>query len=487
MSSTHISGFDTDDYNNLDNNNFDDYLSSDKYSSDQSNYQMNMQAFNQSNILENSYPKNFFDNFSPNDQQKIQFEQQQNELISNFNINSSEQSHLSQGIQVNQDQCNVVKPVNKNNRIPIRQKVIIRKQKLLEKQRNGQITQQIEEEVFNQNQESARSEIDKNVNEELEKESSSNSVTTKRSRGKTTKQITKNKDNFDLENEEEFLNLDKKTQQKIKNRISAQKSRDDKKYQLQHLKNENSKLSEDVKQLVEENQQLKEKLKNNICFKCQSQSSIDDCQSEDDYIRQSSPIQMRRSNSNYFNFYGISTAQLALIFCVCLIVVQMDKTQYQQFQSATPNVFIQVSKCEMPNCNQNQVVEYEIPNDNKADQNPLSLIQGIDQNNFQDDIIINTKLLNGFGKPGSSLDLMYLQQNRQNDEIICPNSYVLLYSKDPNEKHNIINLTLTNQTNFYSAYDGQYYPLYQDGQQGQIKLTCLVLKYEQISGSQQNL
>ncbi|KAL4450341.1 hypothetical protein ABPG74_009047 [Tetrahymena malaccensis] len=426
MRSTHISGLNTYDYNNQDNNNFDDCLSSDKCSSDQSYNFRNMFACNQSNSLENSYPKNFFDNFSQNDQQKIQLEQQQDKLISQQNVNSSVKSHLRKIIQVNQDQYNVEKQQR------IKKKLIIRKDKIQNK-KNGQITQQIEE---------ARSEIDKN---------------------------------------------EKKKAQQLKNRESAQLSRDRQKKQLDDLQNENKKLSQQVNQLVEENQELKEKLKNNICFKCQSQSSIDYYQSEVDFIGQSSPIEMRRSNSNYFSNYALSTAQLALIFCVCLIIVQMDKTKYQQFQSATPNVFTQLSKCEIPNCNKNQVVEYEIPNDYKADQNPLSLIQGIDQNNFQDDIVLNTKLLNGFGKPGSSLDLMYLQQNKQNDEIICPNSYVLLYSKDPNEKHNIINLTLTNQTNFYSAYDGQYYPLYQDGQQGQIKLTCLVLKYEQIPASQQNL
>ncbi|KAL4473930.1 hypothetical protein ABPG72_000292 [Tetrahymena utriculariae] len=476
---------------------FYDFHSNSIANTDLSNTQQSHQDSFQQNNQENAYPVGFFDNFDQISYQQLQSEQQDE---FNNNLNSSKELNLKQGVQINQNSNNV-KPTN-NARIPIKEKVRYRKQKLY-KQQNGQTAQQqqkkpskqqqIGKDIHNQNQESASTDTDNIMDEDSEKVTSPLQKKIKKKGNTTDKNKVKqqNTEHSLLENDEQFKNLDKKAQQKIKNRMSAQKSRDDrKKHLLQLQKNVNS-LTEQVKNLEEQNQDLKSKLENNICSKCNSQCITEDSQSGyDDYIEDTPifPYGGQRYN-NQFKMFGMNaTSSFAVIFCICLIGIQIHNSSIETIQTRDSNamVFLQQN---------NQQISENMRGENcdndfsiiSPDQNALSVYSGIDKKLVQQSQIINTKLINGFGKPGSSIDSIDLLQDKQNDEIICPNSYIILYKKDPNEKHNIINLTLTNQTNFYSAYDGQYYPLYQDDQGGQIKLTCLILKYEQITDSQQNL
>lgn len=150
------------------------------------------------------------------------------------------------------------------------------------------------------------------------------------------------------------MKTQRKEIQKLKNRISAQISRDKKKYEFEsiqavnmRLEDENKRLLEEIALIQQENSTLLKRLRDfkcNKCGFCQSDGETGDSNENSSEFMMSSPARVPLSRtSSYSLFLGTLTILGALtLFCIAIPFVSNDP------QMRGINMFHQINQTAVP-------------------------------------------------------------------------------------------------------------------------------------------
>lgn len=174
--------------------------------------------------------------------------------------------------------------------------------------------------------EDATSYISKTTNDELNEiflKSNNNSILSNKNEILSARKIIKKESNFNIPYYVNLIKNDKERKkeiQKLKNRESAQISRDRKKKEFEEQKYKVKHLEDEIDQLKAENKVLREKLSSNKCESC-GYSNVPEVDDEKT---------SRLNNSNNYNTLYSSMILLGIIGICCLSVPSFYKSNYPQ-------------------------------------------------------------------------------------------------------------------------------------------------------------